>query len=832
MSELTAGTLLAEQYLIEEAIGAGRTGTVYRARDTTLQRDVAVRLGHQAGVFAMAKLSHPNVVTVFELGERDGRAFVVMEYVRGETARDWLARPHRWREIVGMFVAAGDGLAAAHQAGLLDRDFKPEHILIGGDGRPRIAALCLGTTEEQLVEQRAFSTALTEALAQRKLPARVRRILDEPHADLATLLVALRRVVRPRRARWIAIAAGAATAAVGALWLVHAHHRQVLLDDCTRAASAADWSLASRVRVEQALFRTGLATAVATWSNAATTVDGVIARWQTQTRDACVAFEIAHTEPAALHDRRDICLERARIEIAAIVDRLGETDRAHLAQTGRLVGSLPDLGLCERVETLAPVDPARRDKLEHYFTKLAQVESLNQAGRYDEAAKQSGELVRLAGGLDSKRDEAQAEYLAGQIARELGHFPETRRLFEHALTTAEAAADDALVAAIATGLVDLIGNNQANYQEAQQYVGYARAAAERVGTGAARAKISQIVGRVELAAGHLDEAERQLESALTSSEAAHDTDLIASISTDFSRLASTRGRPAQAEPYDRRALAIYTTELGPEHPVTLTAAGNLAGTLSELGRYDEARTIYEQVLVVTERISDPDSQDLAYALNNVGTTAAQAGDFARARTMLERSLVIFEHALGPSHPTVAAVVKNLGDIASYEGHYDDAAAFYTRALDLQRRALGDHHPEVVGSLLALSDVAFARNAPAEANAYCDQARAALAKSDDGGNATQVIAIDICRGDAELAAGHVASALEILELANKQIAKLPDLDPSAVAGTRFSLARALATTAPTRALALARSARELYAHEGAFATHQLAEVDAWLRGRAR
>jgi tetratricopeptide (TPR) repeat protein len=644
---------------------------------------------------------------------------------------------------------------------------------------------------------------------------------------MAALLVALRGVVRPRRARRLAIVGTAALASAGAVWLVHAHHRQAMLDHCTREASTVSWSLASRVHVEQAFFRTGLTTAVATWSNAATAVDSVVAHWQAQTRDACVAFEISHTESADLHERRDVCLERARIELAAIIDRLGEIDRTRLPQTGRIVGSLPDLNLCERAEKLAPVDPARRDKLEHYFTKLAEVESLTQAGRYDDAAKRSGELVELARTLDSKRDEAQAEYLAGQIACELGHFAETRRLYEHALPMAEAAADDALVAAIATALIDVIGNNQMKYQEAEQLVGFARAAAERVGRSDARTKVAQTVGRIELAAGHFDEAERELTVALKSAEADHDNAIVASTSNDLSRVASARGQPAKAEPFDRRALAIYTVQYGPEHPVTLIAAGNLAATLNELGRYDEARTIFEQTLVVSERIFAPDSQDVAYALNNVATAAAQAGDFARARTMLERSLVIFERSLGPSHPTVAAVVKNLGDVATYDGRYDDAAKLYTRALDLQRHALGDHHPDVVSSLLALSYVALARNLPGEANAFCDQARAALAKSDEAGNANQVIAIETCRGDAELEAGHVASAIEVLELANKQIAKSPDIDPSAVAGTRFTLARALATSAPTRAIALARSARDLFAHEGAFAKRQLAEVDAWL-----
>jgi hypothetical protein len=97
--------------------------------------------------------------------------------------------------------------------------------------------------------------------------------------------------------------------------------------------------------------------------------------------------------------------------------------------------------------------------------------------------------------------------------------------------------------------------------------------------------------------------------------------------------------------------------------------------------------------------------------------------------------------------------------------------------------------------------------------------------------TLVVAIDTCQGTAELIAGHPASAVEVLELANKLAAKVPDMDPSAVGTTHFALARALASSAPARALALARSARELFEHEGSFATRELAEVDAWLRDHA-
>ena len=156
-----------DRYVILQRVGQGGMGVVYAAYDPSLDRRVALKFlshgdaerggAHERRLLreaqAMARLSHPNVAVVYEVGVFRGRVFLAMEFVDGVDLRTWLAARERTsKEILDVFLAAGRGLAAAHAAGIVHRDFKPENVLIDGHDRPRVTDFGLSRAMPDLWE--------------------------------------------------------------------------------------------------------------------------------------------------------------------------------------------------------------------------------------------------------------------------------------------------------------------------------------------------------------------------------------------------------------------------------------------------------------------------------------------------------------------------------------------------------------------------------------------------------------------------------------------------------------------------------------------------------
>jgi serine/threonine protein kinase len=183
-SDWTDRPEIGGRYRTLDVLGAGGMGIVYLARDTQLNRNVALKVTRaglpKGGVLrmfreaqAMAQLSHRNVVTVHDVGVWNDRVFVAMEHLEGGTlARYLLEQSPNWREILEKFIQAGHGLAAAHRAGIVHRDFKPENVLLSATSEVRVADFGLARWSSETGE---CSTVETKPSATPSIPESVRR---------------------------------------------------------------------------------------------------------------------------------------------------------------------------------------------------------------------------------------------------------------------------------------------------------------------------------------------------------------------------------------------------------------------------------------------------------------------------------------------------------------------------------------------------------------------------------------------------------------------------------------------------------------------------------
>ena len=404
------GRVTLGRYQLLEKVGAGGFGVVWGAWDPQLERRVAIKLV-QAGKArerilvegqALAKLSHPNVVPVHDVGTIEDQVYIVMEWVRGQTLRAYCKEPRTVREILAIYRAAGEGLAAVHEAGLVHRDFKPDNAIVGDDGRVRVLDFGLARGEVQFAEgsdpgdsnltrgagtprymppeqaegkalthaadQYALCASLREAIvATSKVPAWIDAILErglarDPAARFPSMHALLRALAhdpaRVWRRRAIAVAV---LAAATAAFVVGRARSAEAVEPCVGGAEelAVVYNPTVRDALVAHLQKLG-AYGAGEATRLVPAIDNYRDRWTRAHHTACMAQERKELTPV-LYERNLSCLERSRASYKTVLDVLGTVPAPRLADAVVALRELPDVDRClanARTSTVIPPSAA------------------------------------------------------------------------------------------------------------------------------------------------------------------------------------------------------------------------------------------------------------------------------------------------------------------------------------------------------------------------------------------------------------------------------------------------------------------------------------------
>ena len=856
---MARGTTIG-RFLVLDERGAGGMGRVYAAYDPELDRKVAIKLVRPdrdpAGLEAaslrllreaqtMAKISHPNVVAVYDVGAFDDQVFLAMELIDGPDLAGWLAAARRpWREVVERFAMAGHGLAAAHAVGLVHRDFKPANVIVcdrvvkvGDFGLARSAAdadvtasppaaspaiaatsaltepgAVVGTPRYMAPEQRegrsgpladqySFCRAVADALdgVDGSPPRTLRRAIERGLADdparrwpsMDELLAAIARACRGRaRLAWAIAAAGG----IGAVAVAVALGAVGSPPTCAAGSAglAGVWDPPARAAARAAFERIG---AGPTFAAIAAALDDYAARWASAHHDTCVATRVRREQSPALMDLRYACLAARREELRTLVGQLATADAAAVPALARAAHGLSPLAPCaDAAELSAPVappaDPGATQAIAAARAALASGRVIGQLGRYDDALPPVTAALEQARARGWRPLIAEAALEAGMLSVQAGKLDDGERLLLDAAWFAEASRHDRVAAEAWTVLVFAAVQRGTELERADAWAGRADAAIERIGGDRdLRARLYNHLGAVAYLRGDYPAARAQWERALAEAKAFLPVDHpdVARVENNLGIVADTVGDAAVAEAHYQRAIAAWQRALGDRHPLVAAALTNV-GSLRR-GRGDLAGAIadYRRAIAIYEAANGPDHPILADPLLNLGNALLPSGDVAGAVAAYERALALRTAAFGATSPQVAQVLASLGAAHRQAGELARSIEVLERALAIQREALGADHVTTAITLTALGETLMSRGEPAAARPRFEQALAAFERAHGRRHAMTAYALTgLAR--TRLAGGDAAAAVVLLEdaLAAREAAG----DPGPLAETRFVLARAL------------------------------------------
>jgi len=819
------------RYMVLEKLGAGGMGVVYAAYDPELDRKLALKLLHPGSVQveksggqarlmreaqALARLAHPHVISIFDVGMWGERVFLAMELVEGPSLRDWLKQgPRPWREVVEVFTAAGRGLAAAHAAGLVHRDFKPDNVLLGKDGRVRVLDFGLARQASAALEPMSQPPEMP-------LPERSGSSLDTPLTRVGLVI---------------------GTPAYMAPELYSGGVLDARSDQFSYCVS-----LYEALYGERPHGRT----------------PGPPSTWRTPEppRDARVPASLRRLVLRGLDPKP----EQRFPSMEALLEALGQTlpmrQRHWLVAGGLLLLSLgvglplqmhnaaeqPCRGGARHLEGLW--DTSRRETLGQAFratgkpnadeswTRTAQVLDTYSQGwvsMHTEACEatrvrgeQSDEVLSLRMACLERRLHA-LQALTDVYSRADAPLVDQAAKAAHALPPLDGCANvEALRATIRPpedpATREKVGQLRLRLAEARALFdsGQFKPALERIRTlaqeaEAARyrplqAEVLELRGALEEKAGDFAASEATLRQAVWAAEAGRHDEVIASASARLVRSGMLQAEFEQGREWaehtravlermggDDRIEAFVTNALGAillredkmdgslehfrrvvalrqkvypaDHPEVAAGFNNLGAALTKLSRYEEARQQLVQSQAIYEKALGPTHPETGNALHNLGRLSQHLADDAAALRYFQGSLTAREAGLGPEHPEVAATLNSMGDSHCFVRQYAECLALAGRGLAIRTKVFGPKHTELPASLRRVGDALEGLGRKAEAMEHYQQSLR-VAESVEEPYAPDVISALLDLATAQRARGRRAEALPHLQralaLAEKQM----------------------------------------------------------------
>jgi tetratricopeptide (TPR) repeat protein len=670
-----------------EEIGRGGMGVVYRARQVTLNRDVALkmilagRLASEAEVKrffhearAAAKLQHPNIVAVHEVGLQDGQHYYSMDFIEGSNLEQ-LVRQHPLpaQQAAEYVRTVADAIHFAHERGTVHRDLKPTNILIDIFNQPRITDFGLArcgqldphlTTRGQILGTPAYispeqAQAKTEAVGPRSdvysIGAVLYHLLTQRPPFAAESLPALLDLVvhhEPVSPRALnpSVPRDLETVCLKCLQKDPARRYRSardLADELgrfgrgepilARPPNVAEraWRWCARNRALSASLGTAAFLLVA---------GVVVSTWQAVRAKA----EAAKSQQVArfLQDMLkgvgpSVALGRDTKMLREILDQTAE-------RVGRELNNQPEV----RADLQAIIGNVYRD-----------------LGLYDKAEAMHRKVLVTVTNLrgSAHPDVASALCNLGEVLQNEGKLPEAENLDRQALAMRK----------------KLLGNEHPDVAISLE-------------------NLAEVLGL----RGKLHEAEAMLREVVAMQKRLLGNEH-PDVATSVQNLAQTlrvEGNLAQAEIMEREALAMRRKLLGNEHPNVATSLNGLAVVLDKQGRLHEAEILHREALALRKRLLDSQHPAVAESLNNLAILLHNQGNLAEAETMHREALMIERKILGDEHPSVANSLNNLAVVLRDEGKLAEAETMERQALGLWRNLFGLEHFQVATALNNLAAV--------------------------------------------------------------------------------------------------------------------------------